>query len=65
MAYHDDAPPFMTPPPEAGRFQGNKEMFSDPEKRMSGNLPDQPAGLSVDATGESSDTPWKNLSSGR
>ena len=63
MAYPKDAPPFLTPPPEAGRFQGNKEMFAAPDRKMSGNLPDQPLGLEVDATGQSSDTPWKDLSS--
>lgn len=52
-------PPYMTPPPESGRWQGKEALYSQPEHDMSGNLPAQPRGLPVNATGESSNTPWR------
>lgn len=57
--------PFSQPPAEASRFPGQAALHSDPEKQMSGNLPDQPRGLEVSATGETAYQPFKNLTTGR
>jgi hypothetical protein len=41
---------FVEPLDEADRFSGFEEAHAGPERRSSGNLPDQPVGLEVDAT---------------
>jgi hypothetical protein len=40
---------FVEPLDEADRFADFEKAHAGPERRMSGNLPDQPAGLEVDA----------------
>ena len=60
--YKQPIPPdgFNQPPREADRFQGNHEIFGAQDRKMSGDLPDQPADLPVNATGETA-VPWKDL----
>lgn len=40
---------FQTPLDESMRWSTNAEIHIGPERRQSGNLPDQPDGLEVDA----------------
>lgn len=60
-----DTPPFTSAPAESSRFQGAGWSHLDPEKQMSGNLPVQPAGLEVSATGRDNYTPFRGLTNGR
>lgn len=56
--------PFETPLPEAGRFGNGDLAHYQPERRMSGSMPEQPDGLEVDAAPGNA-APWRNLSTRR
>lgn len=56
--------PFEKPLPEAERFGDGNRAHYQPERAMSGDLPDQPAGLEVDAAPGNA-APWRNLSQRR
>lgn len=56
--------PFETPLPEADRFGDQRAAHFAQERRMSGDLPDQPDGLPVQPT-PGNPVPWKNLSTRR
>lgn len=56
--------PFETALREDGRFGDLNRSHFEPERRQSGNLPDQPAGNEVDAAPGNA-TPWSGMRSGR
>jgi hypothetical protein len=57
--------PFLQPLREADRFPGAEGTHVIPERMMSGNLPDQPAGLPVQPLGPDGTAPFRNLRNGR
>lgn len=56
--------PFETPLPEADRFGDQRRAHYEPERKLSGDLPDQPDGLPVQSTPGNA-VPWRNLRTGR
>ncbi len=54
------APPFLTPPSAAGRWQGNYEMYCAPNQAMSGNIPQEPPDMPVEPTAGNGN-PWRDL----
>lgn len=56
--------PLTKPVPESARWDENAQLHIGPERAASGNLPDQPEGLEVDALA-GNPTPYKNLTTGR
>jgi len=63
MAKRPIDPSFFNALPEVERF-GDQRVHFEQERRMSGDLPDQPDGLPVQPT-PGNPVPWKNLSSRR
>ena len=57
--------PFLAPLKEADRWPGYMGTHQIPERKASGDLPDQPVGLPVRPLGPDGPVPWKNLTNGR